>query len=124
MVTVSKIRFQKKGLETLLSPLECDILKVLWKKNDAKVRDIYKVVRKNRKVALTSIAVILDRLHKRNLVARKIESGIGGYHYIYSAKISRNALEHSVIEKTVNKLIESFGTNAVNYFNERFKKKS
>jgi predicted transcriptional regulator len=123
MVAVSKIRFQKKGLETLLSPLECDILEVLWKKNDAKVRDIYKIVRKKRKVALTSIAVILDRLHKRNLVTRKIESGRGGYHYIYVARISKDDFENSIIEKTVNKLIESFGPNAVNYFNERFKKK-
>lgn len=124
MVAVSRIRLQKKGLQTLLSPLECDILEVLWKKEDAKVRDIYKVVRKKRKVALTSIAVILDRLHKRNLVMRKIESGRGGYHYIYGVKISRNDFEQSIIEKTVNKLIESFGSNAVNYFNERFKKKA
>lgn len=123
MVAVSNIRFHKKGLETLLSPLECDILEVLWKKKDAKVRDIYKIVRKKRKVALTSIAVILDRLHKRNLVARKIESGRGGYHYIYVAKISRNDFEHSIVERTVNKLIECFGPTAVNYFNERFKKK-
>jgi len=123
MVTISKIRFQKKGLETMLSPLECDILEVLWKKNDAKVRDIYRIVRKKRKVALTSIAVILDRLHKRKLVERKIESGRGGYHYIYTPKISRGDFEHSIVERTVDKLIECFGPTAVNYFNERFKKK-
>lgn len=123
MVTISRIRFSKKGLHTMLSPLECDILEVLWKKNDAKVRDIYKVVRKKRKVALTSIAVILDRLHKRNLVNRKIESGRGGYHYIYEAKITRNDFEHSIVESTVDKLIECFGPTAVNYFHERFKKK-
>lgn len=124
MVAVSKIRFHKRGLESMLSPLECDILKVLWKKNDARVRDIYKIVRKRRKVALTSIAVILDRLHKRNFVTRKIESGIGGYHYVYAAKISRNDFEHSIVERTVDKLIECFGPIAVNYFNERFKKKA
>ena len=123
MVTVSKIRFQKRGLESLLSPLECDILEILWKKNDAKVRDIYKIIKKKRKVALTSIAVILDRLHKRNFVARKIESGRGGYHYIYTAKISRGDFEHSVVERTVDKLIECFGPTAVTYFNERFKKR-
>lgn len=123
MVDVSNLRFQKKGLETLLSPLECEILEVLWKKEDAKVRDIYKVVKKKRKVALTSIAVILDRLHKRNLVVRKIESGRGGYHYIYTPKISRNDFENSIVERTVDKLIECFGPTAVNYFNERFKKK-
>lgn len=122
MVSVSKIRFHKRGLETTMGPLECDILKVLWKKKNAKVRDIYKIVRKKRKVALTSIAVILDRLHKRNLVSRKMESGRGGYHYIYAAKISRDDFEYSIVEGTVDKLIECFGPTAVNYFNARFKK--
>ena len=123
MVTVSRLRLQRKGLETLLGPLECDVLEILWKKNDAKVRDIYKIVRKKRKVALTSIAVILDRLYKKNLVERKVESCRGGYHYIYAAKVSRSDFEQSVMEGTVNKLIECFGSTAVNYFNERFKGK-
>ncbi len=123
MVSIHRIRFHKKGLETTMGPLECEILQVLWKRKNSKVRDIYKLIRKRRKVALTSIAVILDRLHKRGLVERKNESGIGGYHYIYSAKISRSEFEHSIIESTVDKLIECFGTTAVNYFNGRFRKK-
>jgi predicted transcriptional regulator len=124
MVSFHKIRFHKKGLETLMGPLECDILEFLWKKKNARVRDIYKVVKKKRKVALTSVAVILDRLHERNLVSRKVETGRGGHHYIYSAKISRNDFIYSIIEKTVNKMIECFGPIATNYFKERFGKKS
>ena len=106
-----------------LSPLEADVLKILWRKDNAMVRDIYNIVRPKRKTALTSIAVTLDRLHDRKLVARSIKKARGGYCYIYSARTSKNGFERSVIEKTVNRLINNFGSAAVTYFNERFSKK-
>jgi predicted transcriptional regulator len=120
---VKKIRFEKRGAETLLSPLEADVLKILWKKDHVKVREIYSILKKKRKVALTSIAVILDRLHKKRLVRRTAEPGRGGYHYIYSPRTSKSGFEHTAIESTVDKLISTFGDSAINYFNERFSKK-
>ena len=122
MVNVSRISLDKKGLG-LLSPLENDVIRLLWKQEDARVRDIYNVLRKRRKVALTSVAVILDRLHKKGIVKRRVESGLGGYHYIYSSKADEALFAESVIDKTVNKLIDNYGSVAVTYFNERFKKK-
>ena len=106
----------------ILSPLEYDVLRILWKADSMKVRDIHKSIRKKRKVALTSVAVILDRLHEKKIVRRDVASCRGGYHYIYSAT-SRHDFEHSVIEKTVDKLIDNFGSLAVTYFNERFSKR-
>lgn len=122
MVEINNFRFKKKGTQTLLSPLECDVLNVLWKRERMKVRDIYRIVRKRRKVALTSIAVILDRLHKKQIVERTVETGKGGECYIYYPKITKIDFQKSVVEKTVDKLIDTFGPVAVNYFNERFSK--
>ena len=120
---VDKIRLKKKGFESLLSPLESVVLCELWKKkNGVKVRDIYKSIRKKRIVALTSVAVILDRLHDKKIVSRKIEKGRGGIHYIYSA-VPKKEIEQTIMEKTVDKLISNFGSVAVSYFNERFGKK-
>lgn len=120
---IKKLRFEKKGIETLLSPLEADVLEILWKKKDIRVRELHNILKKKRKVALTSIAVILDRLYKKRLVKRTAEPGRGGHHYIYSSSTSKSDFEHSVMEGAVNKLIASFGNSAVNYFNERFSKK-
>ena len=119
---VVRIRLNKKGMKSLLSPLEAEVLSALWKRKGAKARDIYMTVRKKRKVALTSVAVILDRLHDKKLVSRSIEKGRGGIHYIYSAA-PKQEIESTIVEKTVNKLINNFGSVAVNYFNERFGKK-
>lgn len=119
MVRVSSIRFNEKSV-AVLSPLENDVIKILWKRDSMRVRDIYHILRKKRKVALTSVAVILDRLHEKRIVTRKIAVGRGGEHYIYSSSCSRQDFEQSVIDKTVNKLIDKFGPVAVTYFNERF----
>lgn len=121
MVTINKLRFEKKGAESMLSPLECDALNVLWPLKEARVREIHKKLKAQRKkVALTSVAVILDRLHSKGIVARKVGTGRGGEHYVYSPVTSREGFEKSVVECTVNKLIDSFGPVAVSYFNERF----
>ena len=109
-----------KGILSVLSPLETDVITILWTKDNLLVRDIYQDVKKKRKVALTSVAVILDRLHKKKLVSRKIETCRGGTHYIYSAKTTEEDFKKSIMETAVNKMIDSFGSAAVSYFNERF----
>lgn len=106
--------------ESLLSPLEADVLRVLWPDKAMRVREIHTKLKK--KVAVSSVAVILDRLHEKNIVSRKIETARGGARYIYSPVCDKAGFEKSVVDKTVNKLIEAFGQNAVSYFNERFKK--
>ncbi len=116
------VRF-RKGNAVFLSPLEGDILDALWKTEQAKVRDLHVRLAKKRKVALTSVAVSLDRLHKKKIVSRTVANGRGGPHYIYRPVKTQNELQASIIENTVDKLISSFGSVAVNYFNQRFRKR-
>ncbi len=111
------IRFEKKNLG-VLSPLENNIMEILWKHGDMRVRDVHKKMDS----PLTSVAVNLDRLYDRKLVRRKVETGRGGEHYIYSPSLSEEGFHKSVLDQTVDKLIETFGSTAVTYFNQRFKK--
>ncbi len=121
MVDISRIRLKRKGMESFLSPLESEVLNLLWSNEQMRVREIHDKLKGKRDVALTSIAVILDRLHKKKIVKRQIESGRGGNHYIYSAH-KKADFEASILDAAVNKLIDNFGQVAVNYFNERFAK--
>ncbi len=115
-------RHLEKETVTVLSPLEEDILTVLWKKQQARVREIYITLKQKRKLALSSVAVLLDRLYTRGIVDRRVETARGGPRYIYFQKQDKKAFEQSVVESTVNKLIATFGENALSYFTERFKK--
>jgi predicted transcriptional regulator len=106
-----------------LSPLEADVLKILWPSRSMTVRKIYDRLRGKRDVALTSIAVILDRLYKRGLVDRSMEAAKGGIRYIYFPKKDKKQFEQTVVQDAVDRLIEKFGPTATNYFNERFGRK-
>ena len=106
--------------EALFSPLEKDILAVLWQKNKVTVREIYSLLRKKRVLALSSVAVLLDRLYEQGIVSRTIHKGKGGIHYTYFPKKDKCEFEKSLIESTVNKLIRQFGNTATSYFEGRF----
>lgn len=108
---------------SVLSPLEGDVLRILWPDKKMKVRMIYEKLKGKRKVALSSVAVILDRLHERNIVEREIETGRGGVRYIYFPKKNKEEFEAEIVESTVNSLINKFGQTAISYFNERFSKR-
>lgn len=123
MVKVKKVHLEKRGIESILSPLESDVIRILWKSDKTRVKEIYSILKRNRKVALTSVAVILDRLHQRGIVSRTIEKGRGGGHYIYYPKTSKQDFEESIIDHTVKKLMNNFGPVAVNYFHRRFSKR-
>lgn len=106
-----------------LSPLEQDILNRLWPDKHLKVREIYVLLKRTRQVALTSIAVALDRLYSRGIVNRTIKTGRGGLRYVYFPRKTKKEVEKTVLESTVNTLIDTFGSTAVAYFNERFKER-
>ena len=112
----------KQLFNSVLSPLENDVLIVLWPGKALRVREIYQKLKKGRKVALTSVAVILDRLFEKGVVDRRIEAAKGGLRYVYFPKKDKKQFETSVVEETVNRLISKFGDVAVSYFNERFVK--
>lgn len=110
--------------DAILSPLEKDILTVLWPDKKLRVRQIFDKLKSKRKLALSSVAVLLDRLHAKGIVKRNVETGRGGVRYVYYPAQDRNAFEQGIIATTVDKLIEKFGRNAVSYFNDRFARRA
>ncbi len=118
---IKKIDLEKEAVG-VLSPIQSHILEQLWKKDKQRVRQLHNNL-KHKDIALTSIAVDLDRLYKKGFVSRTVENGLGGPHYIYSVSKTKEEFHMSILDNTVNKLIEKFGPVAVDYFNERFSKR-
>jgi predicted transcriptional regulator len=113
---------KKKVLQSkqLLGPLEKDILEILWNNKEGQVRGIFNSLKKRRKVAHTSVAVMLDRLHTKKLVTRKVEACKGGFRYTYYPASGKKEFQKQVLHNAVDSLIERFGDAATTYFNERF----
>ena len=120
---IRRTKTKGRGVCSILSPLEASVAGVLWScGKKMKAREIHRKL-KGKKVALTSVAVILNRLHEKKILKREVETGRGGIHYIYLPQVSREDLEEDIVRNTVDKLIGNFGSVAVNYFNGRFAKR-
>ena len=111
-----------KSHADVLSPLEHDVITILWPNKSMRVREIHTKLKSKRTVAVSSVAVILDRLFEKHLVDRKMETARGGVRYIYYPTKDKREFETSVVEDVVNGLINRFGSTAVSYFHERFRK--
>lgn len=101
-----------------LSPLESRVLDLLPPGRTKTVREIHETLSGD--VALTSVAVTLDRLHKMGLVDRRAERCQGGIRYLYTPRSSPGEFERELVKSAVNRLIERFGSTAQTYFDERF----
>ncbi len=88
-----------------LSELEQEVMNIVWELDECSVRDILERVNKNKQLAYTTIATILQRLYQKDLVIRKGE----GIAYIYSPKLSKERYSKNLAQSFISKFFNSFG---------------
>lgn len=93
-----------------LSPLEQEVMDIVWQKKHCTVRDVLVILRKV--YAYTTIATILQRLHKKGLVNKK-KSKEG---YNYYPKITKEFYSKNLASSFLTKSINSFGDMAIASF--------
>jgi predicted transcriptional regulator len=81
-------------------PLELECLKVLWELEEANVKQVRDVLAGHRSLAYTTVMTVLERLVKRNCVARRK----AGRSFVYAALLS----QESVRQRAVKDLLDSF----------------
>jgi len=108
----------EKNLIKVLGDLEVDVLEALWKLKVSHVRSIYREVARKRKVAITTVATVLDRLFEKGLVERELKR-TRGLHYEYRPSITKRQLENTVVRDVLEGLFETFGDSAVSHLINR-----
>lgn len=104
----------KDDLGKVLGDLEADLMKTLWEIKSGDVKKIHKTLRDERKVAVTTVATVLDRLYSKGLVERELVKE-GGIRYIYTPSMTRKQFESKVVRNVLKGLFESFGESAISY---------
>jgi BlaI family penicillinase repressor len=95
----------KKKSSEKLSPLELEIMQVLWKLESASIREVQEALPKGRKVEYTTVQTIVYRLEKKNAVKRTKK--IGNAH-IFEPTVTRK----SAIGSLVDDFLSLFGGSA------------
>ncbi len=71
---------------TALTELQLAVLDVLWDQGEATTQDVWSRVVLERPLALTTVATVLSRLERRNVLRHRRE----GRQYVYWATVSRH----------------------------------
>lgn len=75
-----------------LTELQLDILKALWKREEATVVDVQDALRPRRKLAMTTVATHLTRLERRGIIAHRTS----GRQYVFRALVDESKVRRSV----------------------------
>lgn len=111
----------RQGLQTVLSPLESDIMDIMWREKRATVRTVYTRLKSKHSVHRPTVNAVMSSLCKRGLLSARVSKGRGGLKYIYKVRLSRTRFEREVVGKVVDSLLSSFRKTAKKQMRERLK---
>ena len=103
----------ENGMNCFFSDLEEEILEQLWKNKTGHSKSLHEALKNKHEVSHITVAVTLNRLHERGMLARKPQKTRGGTRYIYTPKYSREAFGNHLSGKFLSFLRKSFGENCV-----------
>ena len=103
----------------MLGSLETEVLGALRELKEAPARDVRETLEKRgTRVAYTTVATILSRLHEKGLVRRRRETCRGGERYVY-----RTAdVEQKYLVNLLRGVVSMFGPAGVVHLNEEIAK--
>ena len=87
----------------MLTPLELDVMKVIWKNSAITVRSVQESIRPERNFAYTTVMTIMDRLYHKGILYRKLHSRT---HY-YEPAVEYTAVRNEALENLIRSF---FGT--------------
>ncbi|MCD6443496.1 BlaI/MecI/CopY family transcriptional regulator [Candidatus Bathyarchaeota archaeon] len=94
-------------------------MEIVWEmKAPVSVRMVYEKLRKERKIAYTTVMSTMNTLFEKGLLDRKIVRGRGGLLYVYWPKLSKEEVERSVVKQVIDSLMRNFGNSVTSYLVE------
>lgn len=88
-----------------LTPLELDIMKVLWHSGPSTVQSVQEILSADRPLAYTSVQTMLNVLEKKGKVKRSKKDRA----HVYEAKVSRESAVKRSVDEVIDRL---FGGSA------------
>lgn len=96
-------------INTVLGPLEQDIMNCMWDQKTASVRDIHNCLSKQKDIAYTTVMTIMSRLTEKGFLKR----GLVGNQYIYKPAKRRTSFMKNTISTMAKSIMNNFGEEAL-----------
>ncbi len=94
-----------------LTALQLSILDVVWERGEATTQDVWEALRRARPLALTTIATIMSRLERKEILTHRRV----GRQYVYSATVSRSDVRRSKVRELTEHLFDGDPTELLHH---------
>ncbi len=99
----------------MFSPLEAEVMRILWERKSATVREVWQELRaQGKRLAYTTVMTVMARLHEKGILHR-VKEGKG---YRYFPVQPRERLLQRFVNTVVERLVAVFGEPAISYLAE------
>jgi predicted transcriptional regulator len=98
-------------LESLLGPLETDVMDVVWRLGDATVRDVHDELARSRDIAYTTVMTTMTRLAAKGFL-RRDTSGLA---HRYGPAVTRESYARSTVARVFGWLVDRYPEPAAAY---------
>lgn len=96
----------------IVGPLELEVMKIMWLKQEATVQQVLTELNKANRYAYTTIMTVMNRLNKKGILTyRKL-----GKVYVYSPVYESAELIHRVSSEQIESLLTNYGDLAITQF--------
>jgi predicted transcriptional regulator len=102
---------RKDSLETLLGPLEQDVMDVVWRVGDATVRDVHEQLAATREIAYTTVMTTMARLARKGMLVRDTAD----LAHRYRPHVTRDHYARSAASDVLSWLLDRYPEPAVAY---------
>jgi predicted transcriptional regulator len=111
----------KQGLQTVLNPLESEVMEIMWREKSATARTVYTLLKSRHSINRPTVTTAMNSLCKRGLLKKTISKGRGGLRYVFKVQVSRRGFEREVVGKVIDSLLESYKKTAEKQMREKLK---
>ena len=122
MFSWAEYKPQRRGLQTVLNPLESEVMGMMWREKSATARTIYTLLKSKHSINRPTVTSAMNSLCKRGLLKKTISKGKGGLRYVFKVQVSRGRFEREVVGKVLDSLLESYKKTAKRQMREKLKR--
>ncbi len=109
----------KEGFQTVLNPIESEIILIMWREKRATVRTVQTLLGNKTSLKRSSVNAAMKSLCERGLLTSSVSKGKGGLKYVYRVKVSRRGFENEVVEKVLDSLLKCYEKKAKKMMREK-----
>ena len=108
---ISDFKPHKLGFSKVLGDLEAEVMKIMWHKEKATVREVHEQLLLKKELAYTTIMTIMSRLADKGLLNKESK----GNAFVYSPAVSETEFGSMVAGEVLDGLMEDFAEPAFSH---------